>query len=158
MIGEKRNGEAMASLRAREQRNGTTMVEFAFVAVVLFMLLFGVVEYGRFVALLQLMNNAAREGARAAVVGQSTMTTAQVQSVVTNYLAGQNAELQGLNIQVYQIDPSTGNNLGSWNNASFGQAIAVQINGTYSPILPSFLFMGNSFSLQTRAVMYSEAN
>lgn len=147
----------MSKLRAR-RRSGTTMVEFVFIALVFFMFLFGVLEYGRFVMVMQLTNNAAREGARAAVVGQSTMSTAQVQSLVTNYLAGQNVQLQGLNIQVYQIDPVTGNNIGSWTNASFGQAIAVQVNGTYHPLLPSFLFMGNSLPLQARSVMYSEAD
>lgn len=133
------------------------MVEFAFVAIVFFLLLFGVVEYGRFVMMLQLMNDAAREGARSAVVGQSTMTTAQIQGVVKSYLAGQDVQVQGLNIQVYQIDPVTGNNLGTWSSAGFGQAIAVQVNGTYKPMLPSFLHM-TSVPLQARAVMYSEAD
>jgi Flp pilus assembly protein TadG len=139
-------------------RSATTTVEFAFVAIVFFLLVFGVIEYGRFVMVLQLMNNAAREGARSAIVNQSTMTTAQIQSEVTSYLAGQGVQLQGLNIQVYQIDPVTGNNLGAWTGAGFGQAIAVQINGTYSPILPRFLFLGASLPLQARAVMYSEAD
>jgi Flp pilus assembly protein TadG len=143
----------MSRLRARRRRKGTTMVEFVVIAIVFFLFLFGVLEYGRFVMVVQLMNNAAREGARAAVVGQSTMTTAQVQSLVTGYLEGQNVQLQNLNIQVYEIDPATGNNIGSWSNASFGQAIAVQVNGTYDPLLPSFLFMGNSLSLQARSVM-----
>ena len=136
----------------------TTMIEFAFVSIVFFMFLFGVVEYGRFAMVIQLMNNAAREGARSAVVGQTTLTTAQVQSIVTNYLAGQSVQLKNLNIQVYQIDPATGNNLGAWSSAGFGQAIAVEIDGTYNPMLPSFLFIGNSFPLRGRAVMYSEAD
>lgn len=148
----------MLSPHARKQRTATTIVEFAFVSILLFMLLFGVVEYGRFIMDLQLLNNAAREGARAAVVGQSSQTTAQIQSVVTTYLAGQNAHIQGLNIQVYQIDPSTGSNLGVWTGASFGQAIAVQINGNFNPLLPKFLFLGNTIPLQVRAVMYSEAD
>ena len=148
----------MTHTQAGRRRTATTTVEFAFISIVLFMFLFGVLEYGRLIMTLQLMNNAAREGARAAVVGQSTMTTAQVQTVVTNFLAGQSAQLSGLNIQVYQIDPSTGNNLGPWNSAGFGQAIAVQVNGTYSPILPSFLLMGSSMPLQALSVMYSEAD
>jgi Flp pilus assembly protein TadG len=133
------------------------MVEFAFVAILFFLFLFGVVEYGRFVMLLQVINDATREGARAAIVGQSTMTTAQIQGVVESYLSGQDVQVQGLNIQVYQIDPVTGNNLGAWSNAGFGQAIAVQVNGTYNPMLPSFLNM-SSVPIQARAVMYSEAD
>lgn len=148
----------MASLRPSGRRMATTLIEFTFVAIVFFLFLFGVVEYGRLVMMIQLMNNAAREGARTAVVGQSSMTTAQVQSVVSNYLAGQDAHLQNVSIQVYQIDPSTGNNLGAWTSAAFGQAIAVEIDGTYHPMLPSFLLLGNTFSLRGRAVMYSEAD
>jgi Flp pilus assembly protein TadG len=134
------------------------VVEFAFVASLLFLFLFGVVEYVRLAMVLQLMNNAAREGARAAVVNQSTMSTAQIQNVVTNYLAGQGSQLNSLNIQVYWVDPSTGNNLGSWTSAGFGQAIAVQVNGNFTPLLPTFLHMGTNMPLQARAVMYSEAD
>lgn len=148
----------MMSVRLRERRTAAALIEFAFIAIVFFMFLFGVVEYGRLVMMIQLLNNAAREGARAAVVGQSSLTTAQVQNLVTNYLAGQNGQLQSMSIQVYQIDPSTGNNLGVWTSASFGQAIAVEIDCTYSPMLPSFLLMGNTFPLRSRAVMYSEAD
>jgi Flp pilus assembly protein TadG len=141
-----------------QRRKATTVVEFACVASLLFLFLFGVVEYVRLTMVLQLMNNAAREGARAAVVNQSTLTTAQIQNVVTNYLAGESSQLNSLNVQVYWIDPSTGTNLGSWTSAGFGQAIAVQVNGNFTPLLPTFLHMGTSMSLQARAVMYSEAD
>jgi len=145
----------MASSRGGTRRPGAATIELAFVAVVLFLFLFGVIEYGRFVMVVQLANNAAREGARAAVTGQSTLTTAQIQGVVNNYLAGQ---LPGYTTQVYQIDPSTGNNLGAWTSAGFGQAIAVQVNADYTPMLPSFLHLQASFPLQALAIEYSEAN
>jgi Flp pilus assembly protein TadG len=122
------------------------------------MFLFGIVEYCRFIMVLQLVNNAAREGARAAVVNQSTMTTTQLQGVVMSYLAGQDVQLQSLSIQAYQVDPATGNNLGSWTSAGFGQAIAVQVQGTYKPLLPSFLFMPSGVTVQGTAIMYSEAD
>lgn len=126
-------------------RSGIAAVEFAVTLPLLLLLLAGV------------WNDAAREGARSAVVRQSTMTTAQIQGVVQSYPSGQDVQVQGLNIQVYQVDPVTGNNLGAWSNAGFGQAIAVQLNGTYNPMLPSLLHM-NSVPLQARAVMYSEAD
>jgi Flp pilus assembly protein TadG len=134
------------------------MVEFAFIAIVLFMFLFGIVEYGRFIMMLQLVNNAAREGARAAIVNQSTMSDIQLQGVVMNYLAEQDVQLQNLSVKAYQIDPATGNNLGSWSSAGFGQALAVQVQGNYKPLLPSFLFMKSGVSVQGTAVMYSEAD
>lgn len=148
----------MSLRRSCRGRKAASAVEFAFVASVLFLFLFGVVEYIRLVMAIQLMNNAAREGARTAIVSQSTMTTTQIQGVVTNYLVGQSSLLQNLQIQVYQIDPTTGNNVGSWTSASFGQPIAVQVNGTFLPFLPSFLHMSSTMPLQARVVMYSEAD
>jgi len=47
------------------------------------------------------------------------------------------------------------NNTG-WNNAGFSERIAVRVTGTYVPILPSFLWMGNTASIEIDAVMGSE--
>lgn len=55
--------------------NGATLVEFAVVAPLLFLLLFGVIEFGRAVVTYTAVNTAAREGARyAATVGDSSTT------------------------------------------------------------------------------------
>src|SRR5437764_13514613 len=53
--------------RAR-RRAGATTVEFAFVAILLFLMLFGIFEYGRFLFVYHLTTNAARDAARFAVV------------------------------------------------------------------------------------------
>ena len=52
------------SLRSR----GQALVEFAFVAPIFFLLLFAILDFGRYVYYVQILNNAAREGARVAVV------------------------------------------------------------------------------------------
>jgi len=44
------------------------MVEFALVAPIFFLLLFGLIDFGRYVYYVQILNNAAREGARYAIV------------------------------------------------------------------------------------------
>lgn len=50
------------------------MVEFALVAPIFFLLLFGIVEVGRFIFYYETLNNATREGARYAIVnGASTI-------------------------------------------------------------------------------------
>lgn len=140
------------------KRFGTVAAEFAVVGVIFFVFLFGIIEYGRLVMVRQVLENAAREGSRYAVVHTADKTTADVQNVVTNYLAGQGAQMQGLNIQVYMADPATGANLGAWTDAGAGQAIAVQVNGNYRTILPALLLMPSTIPLQVRSVMYSEAN
>lgn len=142
--------------RSRDRRRGLTLVETAIVISLVFMVIFGIYEYGRFVMARQVVQNAAREGARLAVVNTNTLTEADIQNRVSSYLVGQ--QLSNTTIQVYWADPTTGNNLGVWTDASFGQGIAVQVNGDYQPILPSLLFMSATIPVQVRAVMYSEAN
>ena len=52
----------------RSRSRGQAMVEFALVAPILFVLLLGLFEAGRFVLNLEALNNATREGARYAIV------------------------------------------------------------------------------------------
>jgi Flp pilus assembly protein TadG len=49
-------------------QTGAAAVEFALIASVLFVLVFGIIEFGRIFNELEVMNSAAREGARAAAV------------------------------------------------------------------------------------------
>jgi len=68
-------------------------VEFAIVAPVFFLMIFGMIEYGRLVMVQQILTNATREGARRAVLQDAT--TSAVKTVVTNYLT--NASINGNN-------------------------------------------------------------
>jgi hypothetical protein len=52
----------------RERSRGQTLVEFAFVAPMLFLLILGTIEAGRFILFYEVLNNATREGARYAIV------------------------------------------------------------------------------------------
>jgi hypothetical protein len=59
----------LPALRVRRGRSrGQTLVEFALVAPLFFLLLFSIIEFGRVVYYSQVLNNAAREGARYAIV------------------------------------------------------------------------------------------
>lgn len=53
---------------ANDRRRGQALVEFAMVAPFFFMLLLSIVEFGRATYYVQILNNAAREGARYAIV------------------------------------------------------------------------------------------
>jgi Flp pilus assembly protein TadG len=89
----------------RRRRNGSprsrgqALVEFAFVAPLFFLLLFAIVDFGRYVYYVQILNNAAREGARYAIVHGSRSfnptgppsadpTGTAVAAVVRNYAIG----------------------------------------------------------------------
>jgi Flp pilus assembly protein TadG len=157
------------------RRRGATLVEAAFVIVVALMFLYGIIEYARYLMVLHIANNAAREGARYAVVHTGDGTTqAQVVGVVTDKMSGVDAQIQGYNVTVFTVDPAgiyntTTNTYNypptlrqlagsNWNDAQFGGGIAVQITGTYNPILPTFLLTSANLPVTVTAVMSSEAN
>jgi len=74
--------------------------------------------------------------------------------------------ISGMNVRVFPceqttlytdppvLQPKSGNT--GWNNAQFTERIAVQVTGTYVPILPNFLWMGNTSNIDIVAVMGSE--
>jgi Flp pilus assembly protein TadG len=66
------------------RRPATAAVEFVVILPLIVTLLLGMWEVGRLVQVEQILNNAAREGARQAA--SSKMTISQVQTVVINYL------------------------------------------------------------------------
>jgi hypothetical protein len=82
------------------------------------------------------------------------MTTTQIQTTVQQRLAGQ--AYANLNIQVYLADPTTGNNVGSWNTAQFRQPVIVDVSGDFTPMFPTFGFLPGTFSMRSKSMMRSE--
>lgn len=150
--------------RRNRSRRAASAVEFAFVAIVFFMLMMGIFEYARYLFTQQLLNNAAREGARYAVTNLGTASTTDVQNYVDSYLSGMGANsLVGYsatsNISVYQADPTTGGNTSiSWQNAAWGTSIGVNISGTYKPIVPGLIKLTGSLSVSATCTITVEAN
>jgi Flp pilus assembly protein TadG len=129
--------------RPHNDRRGTAAVEFAFVAPVFFVLIFGMIEYGRAVMVQQVITNAAREGARVAIL--SGATTSSTTSAVSTYLT--NAGISGATPSVTP-DPSTATN---------GAAITVSVSVPYTSVswLPSPFFLGST-TLTASCKMRSE--
>jgi Flp pilus assembly protein TadG len=69
-----------------QTRRGVAAVEFAFIAPIMIALVFGIWEIGRMVQVMQVLENAAREGARQASTATASLTDikANVQSYITN--------------------------------------------------------------------------
>jgi TadE-like protein len=63
-----RNVVAASRIRGRRRSIGQALTEFALVAPIFFLLLFSIIEGGRFIFFYQALNNATREGARYAIV------------------------------------------------------------------------------------------
>jgi hypothetical protein len=112
------------------------------------------------------MENSAREGARYAVVHTGDSPAPDVAAYVLGKMAGVDAQMTGVSVLVYKYNTAnpTDKTL-VWTNAAFGEGIAVEITGTYNPVLPTMAFfkqivpiMSGSAPMYTRSIMYSEAN
>jgi len=89
--------------RATVRRRGVAAVEAALLLPLALMLMLGTWELGRLIQVSQVLENAAREGGRAASTGQNT--NSQVQQTVLNYL--QNAGLPSTSATVTITDLTT---------------------------------------------------
>jgi Flp pilus assembly protein TadG len=73
--------------------NGGTMVEFAIISPLLFILLFGIIEFAVLLFDKATITNASREGARAGIVfnfdpsGPTRISDDQIRTIVSNYCA-----------------------------------------------------------------------
>jgi Flp pilus assembly protein TadG len=74
------------AVQPRARRRGVAAVEFAVVASLLFVLILGIIEFGRAMMVLEMLNNAARNGVRVGCLSGSANT--DVASAVTSALSG----------------------------------------------------------------------
>jgi Flp pilus assembly protein TadG len=149
-----RQANRRRSGRLSSTRRGAHAVEAALVMNIFLLFIFAIMEFGHFVMVKQLMDNAARDGARLAATGQGQVTTAQVQALVTTELVNQAPT--GMSIQVFQANPTTGANVGPWTSASLGQPIAVQITGQYTPMVALANLIPLPINVSSEAIVYSE--
>ncbi len=73
------------STRLSAPRQGASVVEMALILPVFMMVLLGIVEYGRAMMVSQIVSNAAREGARRAILNGSS--NAEVETHIRDFLA-----------------------------------------------------------------------
>jgi Flp pilus assembly protein TadG len=114
----------------RKNRRGAAAVEFAVVAPVLFLLVFGMIEFGRMVMVQQVITNGSREGARLAVLDGTT--TADVTTAVNTYLTG--ASVQGATVTVTPNPPTS---------AAYGAPVTVVVSVSFDQVswLPTPMFL-----------------
>ena len=115
---------------SRKNRRGASAVEFAIVAPVFFLFIFGMIEFGRVVMVQQFLTNATREGARVGILDNST--TSEVNAAVNTYL--NSANIQGATITVNPSPPS---------GAAYGAPVTVTVSVPFSQVswLPSPMFL-----------------
>jgi len=114
------------SSRIAPKRKGTAAVEFAFVAPVFFLLVFGMIEFSRMVMIQQSLTNAAREGCRMAALA-TTMSSSAVESAVRSHL---NTSMSNASdAQEVRVTVPTG-----MSAASSGSDLAVQVEVDYADV------------------------
>ena len=78
-------GEGMKGKRLREERGAAT-VEFALIAGLFFMVVFGIIEFGTLLFNQHILTNASREGARAGVIMRSQrLSDVEIRDIVKDY-------------------------------------------------------------------------
>jgi hypothetical protein len=128
--------------RFRSEERGTAMVEFALIALPLFLLVGGIIDFARAMNYYNDLTQLAGQGVRAAIVasnpdgtGPSTATSVQCQ-LVNNYTSS--PELRGSTssdgIQVRIIDPN--NPTASTANPIAGQPLQVQTSLDFKFLVP----------------------
>ena len=123
---------------------GAAVVEFAVVSPVLFLVIFGIIEFGRLFMVQQVLTNASREGARRAILEQSTST--EVETVVTDYLASSRLESAAVTVDPANIE-----------SLVFGDPVTVSVSVPFDEVswVPSPWFLGGR-TLSAQTIMRAE--
>jgi Flp pilus assembly protein TadG len=139
----------------RKERRGAAAVEFAIVAPIFFLLIFGMIEFGRAVMVQQIITNASREGARIAVLDGTTHS--DVDTAVSNYLQRANLTAPGTVITITVNDiPIAGDPCTASVKPTDHVGVAVQIPFSQVTWLPSPIFLGGGATLTGTTVMRRE--
>ena len=122
--------------RVADRTLGQALAEFALVAPVFFMLLYGIIEAGRFIFYYEVLNNATREGARYAIVnGENSFSPTGPPHDDTGaaVIARVKASAFGMPGNLIDVDPECG---GAPPNNERGTTVTVRATYTYSSLVP----------------------
>lgn len=138
-----KSGCSVRLKRRGPNRFGAAAVEFAIVAPLFFMLIFGCIEFGRALMVQQILTNASRVGAREAITLNATEL--EVIAAAKNYASS--TSVSGTTVSVTPSPAA----------AAAGDMVRVTVSVPFSTIswLPSPWFMGGA-TLDATSVMRKE--
>ena len=131
------------------------VVETAIIISLVLMVILGVFEYARLLLDWSLLNNAAREGCRYALANNtSTTLTTSVQTIVTNYMAGETKSFSSFTVTISGTDGGVATAV---SNLGPGDPITVTVTGTYKflNVIP-LVKMPTSFTITSAVTMLCE--
>ena len=126
---------------------GQSMVEFALVLPMFLLLIFGVLDFGRAVYADSTITNAAREGARFAII--TPFPTSAVQAKVQQYAATLSIPTSDVSVSCVTADGTN-----NCQNAQAGDQVTVAVTYTYVPVVVNIAdFTGPSLTMTAQATM-----
>ena len=131
------------SRKLRKSERGATMVEFAIIALLLFTLIFGIIEFGWIFNGYVTLTSAVREGARQAIVVKDKNENArnEIRQIVKNHA-------RTFNLSDGEIIVEFGD---------FEQETIVEVIGAELPLLIGFFpFINNPYQISAKATMRQE--
>lgn len=132
-------------------QKGAAAVEFAIVLPLLVLLMGGIIEFGIILYDQQVINNATREGARAAVNPlPSKLTADAIQQIVVDYCKENNKYLT-ITFGTNTFDKTKVDVVGAGGN--FGSDVTVTATYSYQFLLPKIIKLGNTLLLTSTTTM-----
>lgn len=132
----------------RRDRRGSALVEFALTVPILLAVLLGIFEFARAWNIQQVITNAAREGAREAVVPSATV--AGIQTAVEDHLRSANVDPAGAVISIFNSTGSGDSDsvivVYNYQYQLFGKVVSLLSGGT----------VANSVNLRSTSIMRNE--
>lgn len=128
-----------------DNQKGAVLVETAIILPLLLLVVFGIFEFGRAMYITNTLNNAARYGARLAVVSNKPLNVASLTTEIKNHTPLSAADLNLIDISIPNSSPSS------------GAAVTVTALLPFTPVIP-FMdgFFPSDFKLKGEATMRYE--
>jgi Flp pilus assembly protein TadG len=128
-------------------REGTAVLELALTLSLLFLVTFGLVEFGRYYYVANMLEGAAREAARAGIVSGASLSTCNTQvedQLVAANLVPSSTSVTGTNPFTYgnftvtYTDSTAGTTISTLDTMPVGDTLTCQITGTWGTVGASY--------------------
>ena len=138
-------------MNSLKNEKGGSLIEFALIAPLLFLILFGIIEFGLIMYNKAVITNASREGARYGIVSRSPRyTSPEIVTYVSNAYADKPITFGA---RLFEVSPT-------WVSQNFGDDLTVEVTWQYDYLLlPNFTGVGvlsNPLTLRATTVMKYE--
>ncbi len=136
---------------SRRRRRGASTVEFAIILPLFILLVFGMLEFGRFILLHQVVSNCAREGARHAA--QDEATVGAVTATIDQYMTDN--QISNYTVSVHN---PTGTSIAALNSIEMDQPVSVTVDVLYRDAswLPFTMILNANTRVSSTATMRRE--